>query len=600
MNGSTSSGRTAGWRRRGAAVLLAAGCALPGGGAHAAAVPWRAGDFDYVADHKDLKEVLRDFAASQGITTWISPEVSGTVSGRFHEPPQRFIDTLAGGFGIAWYYDGSALRVWGANEVKSATVNVSAASVADVRGALDRLGIVERRFPVRYDDAARAVFVSGPPGYVDLVADVARRVDDSARRRDATEIRVFPLRYASAADRSTRIDGQNVRIAGVASLLRGMYGEHGASGGDAQTLPSNDFYRLDSLGGAPSGARDGASPGGGAVGLPSGSYAGSAARATMQNPPLPPDMRGASTARDAAAGATDTRRDGSDPDAPIIQADPRTNAIVIRDRPNRMADYESVIRKLDARPKLLEIDATIIEIQDGALQQLGVDWRLHTGHVDFETGDGTRQQAGFDTSLNPQGFGAAAAGAAGAAALTPLGGTLTAVLGDAGRYLLARVSALEQNNLAKITSSPKVATLDNVEAVMDHRQKFFVRVSGYQSADLYNLSAGVSLRVLPTVVPDAPDGQIRLDVHIEDGQITSQTVDQIPVITSSEIITQAFVRDGQSLLVAGYESDTDSQSVAGVPLLSKIPLIGNLFKYRQNQGTKFQRLFLVTPHILSP
>ncbi|WP_322027458.1 type III secretion system outer membrane ring subunit SctC [Burkholderia sp. BCC1977] len=592
MSGSTSSARPGAWRRRGAGMLLAASCALSGGGAHAAAVPWRAGDFDYVADHKNLKEVLRDFAASQGITTWISPEVSGTVSGRFHEPPQRFIDTLAGGFGIAWYYDGSALRVWGANEVKSATVYVSAASVADVRGALDRLGIVERRFPVRYDNAARALFVSGPPGYVDLVADVARRVDDSARRRDATEIRVFPLRYASAADRSTRIDGQNVRIAGVASLLRGMYGEHGAAGGDAQTLPSNDFYRVDSLGGTSAGARDGSGsgPGGGMVGLPTGYPTGAAARATVQNPPLPPDMRGASSTRDAAA--PDARRDGSDPDAPIIQADPRTNAIVIRDRPNRMADYESVIRRLDARPKLLEIDATIIEIQDGALQQLGVDWRLHTGRVDFETGDGTRQQAGFDTSLNPQGFGTAA--------LTPLGGTLTAVLGDAGRYLLARVSALEQNNLAKITSSPRVATLDNVEAVMDHRQKFFVRVSGYQSADLYNLSAGVSLRVLPTVVPDAPDGQIRLDVHIEDGQITSQTVDQIPVITSSEIVTQAFVRDGQSLLVAGYESDTDSQSLSGVPLLSKIPLIGNLFKYRQNQGTKFQRLFLVTPHILSP
>ncbi|HKT63746.1 MAG TPA: type III secretion system outer membrane ring subunit SctC [Burkholderia sp.] len=597
MKGSTISTRAA-WRLSCMRVLLAIGCALFCCGARAVPAPWRAGDFDYVADHKDLKEVLRDFAASQGITTWISPEVTGTVSGHFHEAPQKFLDTLSGGFGFAWYYDGSALRVWGANEVKSATLNVSTASVADVRGALERLGVVERRFPVRYDETARALFVSGPPGYVDLVTDVARRVDDSARRRDSTEIRVFPLRHASAADRSTRIDGQNVHIAGVASLLRGMYGEHGAAG-NAQALPNSDFYRLDSLGDTRAAAREGANSGsyGATVGLP-GLFSATPARASVQNPPLPPELRGSSPDAHGAGVAGDVHRDGSDPDAPIIQADSRTNSIVVRDRPDRMADYEAVIRKLDARPKLLEIDATIIEIQDGALQQLGVDWRLHTSHVDLETGDGTRQQAGFDTSLNPQGFGTGAATAA--AALTPLGGTLTAVLGDAGRYLLARVSALEQNNLAKITSSPKVATLDNVEAVMDHRQKFFVRVSGYQSADLYNLSAGVSLRVLPTVVPDSPDGQIRLDVHIEDGQITSQTVDQIPVITSSEIVTQAFVRDGQSLLVAGYESDTDSQSLTGVPLLSKIPLIGNLFKYRQNQGTKFQRLFLVTPHILSP
>ncbi|MDQ9374921.1 hypothetical protein RF103_11140, partial [Escherichia coli] len=83
------------------------------------------------------------------------------------------------------------------------------------------------------------------------------------------------------------------------------------------------------------------------------------------------------------------------------------------------------------------IDATIIEIRDGALQDLGVDWRFHSRRVDVQTGDGRGGQLGYDGSLS----GAAAAGAA-----APLGGTLTAVLGDAGRYLMTRVSALEQTN----------------------------------------------------------------------------------------------------------------------------------------------------------
>jgi type III secretion protein C len=165
---------------------------------------------------------------------------------------------------------------------------------------------------------------------------------------------------------------------------------------------------------------------------------------------------------------------------------------------------------------------------------------------------------------------------------------------------MTRVSALEQSNRAKIVSTPKVATLDNVEAIMDQRQRFFVRVAGYQSADLYGLSAGVSLRVLPTVVPDSDARQIRLDVHIEDGQLTSQMVDQIPVISSSQINTEAFVNDGESLLIAGYESNDDENNVSGVPGLSKVPVLGRLFQHRSKQRSSVQRLFLLTPHVVSP
>ncbi|MEC5080086.1 type III secretion system outer membrane ring subunit SctC, partial [Xanthomonas oryzae pv. oryzicola] len=215
----------------------------------------------------------------------------------------------------------------------------------------------------------------------------------------------------------------------------------------------------------------------------------------------------------------------------------------------------------------------------------------HSQHTDIQTGDGRGGQLGFNGVLS---------GAATDGATTPVGGTLTAVLGDAGRYLMTRVSALETTNKAKIVSSPQVATLDNVEAVMDHKQQAFVRVSGYASADLYNLSAGVSLRVLPSVVPGSPNSQMRLDVRIEDGQLGSNTVDGIPVITSSEIKTQAFVNEGQSLLIAGYAYDADETNLNAVPGLSKIPLLGNLFKHRQKNGSRMQRLFLLTPHVVSP
>ncbi|WAT15772.1 type III secretion system outer membrane ring subunit SctC [Xanthomonas fragariae] len=590
----------------GAALLLSLLQMMPSH-ANAAPVPWHSRTFKYVADHKDLKEVLRDLSASQSITTWISPEVTGTLSGKFEATPQRFLDDLSGTFGFVWYYDGAVLRIWGANESKNATLSLGAASTSALRDALARMRLEDPRFPIRYDEAAHVAVVSGPPGYVDTVTAIAKQVEQGARQRDATEVQVFQLHYAQAADHTTRIGGQDIQIPGMASLLRSIYGVRGASTA-ALPGPGANFGRVQPVGGGSSNtfgnAAQGPSGGGGGsgiLGLPASWFGGGAPsdRAPV-SPPLPgsgtnapasvwPEM---SQARRDAPLTVDAGSGGElASDAPVIEADPRTNAILIRDRPERMAAYTSLIQQLDNRPKLLQIDATIIEIRDGAMQDLGVDWRFHSRRVDVQTGDGRGNQLGYDGVLS---------GAAAAGATAPLGGTLTAVLGDAGRYLMTRVSALEQTNKAKIVSTPQVATLDNVEAVMDHKQQAFVRVSGYASADLYNLSAGVSLRVLPSVVPGSPNGQMRLDVRIEDGQLGTDTVDGIPVITSSEITTQAFVNEGQSLLIAGYASDTDQTDLNKVPGLSKIPLVGNLFKHRQKSGSRLQRLFLLTPHIVSP
>ncbi|QHG88369.1 type III secretion system outer membrane ring subunit SctC [Xanthomonas sp. NCPPB 1638] len=596
------------YRHRRAPLCAALLCLLPmlPMSVTAAPVPWQSHTFKYVAEQKDLKQVLRDLSASQSITTWISPEVTGTLSGKFDTPPQKFLEDLSATFGFVWYYDGAVLRIWGANEFKSVTLSLGTAPTSALREALARMRLDDPRFPVRYDETTHVAVVSGPPGYVETVTAIAKQVEQGARQRDATEVQVFQLHYAQAADHTTRIAGQDVQVPGMASLLRSIYGVRGASTA-ALPGPGSNFGRLQPVGGsssntfgsAPQGQNQGA--GNGILGLPGSWFGGGAASERVPvSPPLPGSgVNGpASVWPEVTPGQRDTARSsdistGAElaADGPVIEADPRTNAVLIRDHPERMAAYGSLIQQLDNRPKLLQIDATIIEIRDGAMQDLGVDWRYHSKRVDVQTGDGQAGQLGYAGSLS---------GAVMAGATTPAGGTLTAVLGDAGRYLMTRVSALEQTNKAKIVSTPQVATLDNVEAVMDHKQQAFVRVSGYASADLYNLSAGVSLRVLPSVVPGSANGQMRLDVRIEDGQLGSNTVDGIPVITSSDITTQAFVDEGQSLLIAGYASDAEQTDLNAVPGLSKIPLLGNLFKHRQKNGTRMQRLFLLTPHIVSP
>jgi len=565
--------------------------------AHAERIPWQSNRFEYVADRKDLKDVLRDFGASQHVMTWISPQVEGNVTGRFNSAPQQFLDKMVASFGVLWYYNGAVLRIYGPNEARSATLGLAHASTSDLRQALARLQIEDPRFPVRYDDVSRTAVVSGPPHLVDLVSDVARLIDHVQVSGDTVVVRRFPLRYASATDKTITINGRSVSVRGVAGLLRGLYGQ-AAPGAGAEPAPvRRDTYRLPSLReaqddgvgrlpnnrvpplpalaglGAIAPPAPAAAPAGGPPGLPPG---------------LPPPPR-----------AQDEERAPAAPAGPSIEADPRGNAILVRDRAENMPAYASLIESLDMRPGVLEIDATIIEITDNALNELGIDWRLHTGHLDLQTGNGQLPQAGNPDSLNPGGFGVFPV--SGALPATPQGGVLTTVIGNAGKYLLNRISALQQQDQARVTASPRVETLDNVEALMDSKKTFYVQVAGYQSADLYSVSAGVSLRVLPSIIT-VPGGaqQIRMDVHIEDGKLTTQQVGQLPVVSNSTIDTQALINEGESLLIAGYSVTQDDNTETAVPGLSKLPVIGDLFRYRKHEGQHYQHMFLLTPRVLSP
>ena len=611
--------------RRGAAVrmrtlcaaLVAAGALASPLPAHAERVAWQGTRFEYVADHKDLKDVLRDFGASQHVMTWISPHVEGSVSGRFNAAPQRFLDQMAESFGVLWYYDGSVLRIYGANEARSATLGLSNAGTDDLRRVLGRLQIDDPRFPVRYDSVSGTAVVSGPPRFVELVTDVAHLIDHKSESGEKVVVQRFPLHYAWATDRTITINGRGIAVRGVASLLRTLYGQgvpaNGEASGDAPPA-RRDAYRVPSVremqddgmttgvtrtaGGHPpplptlpglGAGQSYASPGEGGVAPPAGSVGDGGVEPVSARDGTGSASSSASRARASTAAGG----------APAIEADSRSNSILVRDRAENMAAFGTLIESLDTRPGILEIDASIIEITDNALQELGVDWRLHSGHIDIETGNGQQSQTGNPGSLNPQGFGNPLDATTAGVLATPAGGVLTAVIGGAGRYLLTRISAMQQTDQARITASPKVETLDNVEALMDNKQTFYVQVSGYQSADLYSVSAGVSLRVLPSIVSAGNGEQIRMDVHIEDGRLTDQQVGQLPVVSNSTIDTQALIKEGDSLLIAGYSVDQDDHTETAVPLLSKIPVIGNLFRYRKHQGQRFQRLFLLTPRVLS-
>jgi type III secretion protein C len=446
------------------------------------------------------------------------------------------------------------------------------------------LGMIDGRNRLRVASDGTLV-ASGVPRFLDQVSEIARSargtVSEEAGgggfapapgrrvregREDAAaplEFRVFYLRHARAEDTTIVSGGREVRIPGLATILRGLVMDPReqamlATGYGSRALrPTANRLRgqgLDSIGGSD-----------GVLGLPPAGYL-----AAMEE--IVP-MAGPDTVR--------------------IEANPALNALIVRDSRARLRAYEGLIRALDIEPQLVQVEATIIDINTSKLRELGIDWRLASGGVNILFGSGN---AG-DLALTPD---FAINRRDNALAITPAqaGLSISTIIGS-GREFLGRISALEQKGAARIVSRPQVMTVSNVEAVFDRTRTFYVRVAGREEVDLFNVTVGTVLRINPHVVP-APDGaRIQLLVQVEDGQLSAtEAVDGLPIVDRAGVSTRAIIIDGESLLLGGQTIDSEFDAERRIPLLGDIPVIGNLFRNRRRSGERVERLFMITPRLL--
>jgi type III secretion protein C len=130
-------------------------------------------------------------------------------------------------------------------------------------------------------------------------------------------------------------------------------------------------------------------------------------------------------------------------------------------------------------------------------------------------------------------------------------------------------------------------------------------VAGNEAVDLFKVDSGTILRVTPHII-EARDGMppsIRLNVTVQDSQDSGVTGNMtgnmaIPPVKQTRINTQALIGDGQSLLIGGYYFESRADDESGVPGISKIPLIGRLFKSTAASKAHMERMVLITPRII--
>lgn len=492
---------------------------------------------------------LSELFGQIGVPVRVGDEVVGSVNGDFRGPARDVINNILSTFQLAVYYDGAVAHVYPSNDLVHKVMYMPGGSAREIQRAAQKLGMLDPHNTVSAADVG--LVVTGAQRFVDQV----ERLVSAMRKTTLTPVnsseiyRSFQLNYAWADDMSIVVGGREVVMPGVASIIRTIIGpgalantptDTAGSQGDLNTGDVQDPQVLASLTPASQGSTPGSNRGG----------------------------------RQAGSDTANTR----------IVADPLTNSIIIRDRADRMQSYEELIKTLDKEPQMIEIEATIIDLDTEKMRELGVNWRAQSGNDQALLGNGTFT----DELLNP------------GANVTPAGdgGWVSLVLGNRQQFM-ARINALEKQGAARIISKPHVMTLSNVEALLNTTSTFFVRLEGQDEVDLRDVTVGTTLRVTPHVYERGGRTQIKLRINIEDGAPSSQLIDQLPVIENSEVNTQAIIDVGQSLLIGGLVRESVGNGVSRVPLLGRIPVIGAMFRSQNKASTRTERMFLITPRVSS-
>lgn len=534
------------------AFVRAAACALLlfAQAAWAGGTPWPAAPYTYFANNVRLESVLADFASNFSLSLAVQPEVTGLVNGRFATPsPTEFLNKLSGMYGFVWYAHAGTLFVSRANDVVTRGVAAPGGNVAALRKALTDLNVLEQRFGWGELGDHGMALVSGPQSYVQLIETTIRNLPARSQ-----QLMVFRLKHASADDRTVRYRDADVVVPGLATILRAMIDRGGVA---AAALPTATQ---------------------GSAGQPLRPATPLADNATSRNPQAALSLAAgyvlqAAGTPTAPQPAIAQLAAGQGPRA-TVQADPRINALIVQDLPERMPIYQQLVAQLDVPTPLVEIEAMIVDINTDRADELGVNWSGRIGRTNLS-------------------FGAPAPPGTTAGLLTFSSGATAA-----GSFLISQLRALESKGDAEIQSRPSLLTSENLTALLDLSETFYIRTQSEYSTSVVPVTAGTTLRVTPRVVQDGGSNFVQLKIDIEDGKISDRQVESLPIVTRTTVSTEATVRHGEALLIAGYTSARNVRSRDQVPVLGDLPLLGTLFSTTTHTQQKRERMFLIRPKVV--
>ncbi len=290
-----------------------------------------------------------------------------------------------------------------------------------------------------------------------------------------------------------------------------------------------------------------------------------------------------------------------------VTTDARTNTLIVRDLPENIGKVRSLVASLDLQTPQVLIESRIVEASTRFAREVGIQWggqglmsatngnptglvfpsSVGIGGGIAGEGQGNASPANYAVSL-PVGAGPGSGGAVGLS-FGSAGGAVS---------LNLRLSALEAQGAVKTISAPKVTTLDNSMARISQGVSIpFSQVSA-AGANTQFIEARLSLDVTPHITRD---GSVLMTVNAQNNQPdpANTGANGQPGIARKEAMTTVLVKDGETTVIGGIYVRNGSSNEAGLPILSKIPVIGFFFRNHRELEIKNELLIFITPRILN-
>ncbi|MBY8022550.1 type IV pilus secretin PilQ family protein [Vibrio fluvialis] len=292
-----------------------------------------------------------------------------------------------------------------------------------------------------------------------------------------------------------------------------------------------------------------------------------------------------------------------------ISIDERTNALLIRELPENIAVIRDIVASLDIPVKQVQIEARIVTVNEGNLDELGVRWGFSSTNGSTTTGGSIESNLGaiglYDGGNNSGGSGDGvaiddflnvnlAATSANASSIA----FQVAKLG-ADTLLDLELSAMQRESKAEIISSPRLITTNKQPAYIEQGTEIpYLESSSSGATSVAFKKAVLSLKVTPQITPD---NRLVLDLSVTQdrpGEVVKTGTGEAVAINTQRIGTQVLVNNGETVVLGGIFQHSITNSVDKVPLLGDLPVLGALFRRSYEQMGKSELLIFVTPKVV--
>lgn len=278
-----------------------------------------------------------------------------------------------------------------------------------------------------------------------------------------------------------------------------------------------------------------------------------------------------------------------------VSAIEENNQLLVKATSQQWESIRRVIERLDQIPLQVHIEAKVVEVQLNDQLRYGVSWFLENGIE----GEGLRTLAASRNSFSS------------------LGGTIRRATAEAplltnwtfiGRDAVATISMLDSVGRTEVISAPSLMVLNNKSATINVGSQVPVQSvsigglpgtgTGVGTTNSFTqfLQTGITLNVTPRV---NPGGLVFMEIEQEDSTPVFAQGATNPTVNNKTISTEVAVQSGETLILGGLISEDKSNTKAGLPFLSRLPIVGGLFGEQGRNDNRRELVVLITPRVVS-